>query len=108
MLYALTTQIGQRLKNKARKLADLTFIDLYGRIHRSLIQLTSLPEAMTHPDGMQIRVTRQELGKLVGCSREMAGRVLKMLEGDGYITVAGKTIVVLREPANSSANRFNQ
>ena len=108
MLYALTTQIGQRLKHTARKLADLTFIDLYGRIHRSLIQLTSLPEAMTHPDGMQIRVTRQELGKLVGCSREMAGRVLKMLEGDGYITVAGKTIVVLREPANSSANRFNQ
>ena len=57
---------------------------------------------MTHPDGMQIRVTRQELGKLVGCSREMAGRVLKMLEGDGYITVAGKTIVVLREPTGGS------
>jgi len=98
ILYALTTQIGQRLKNTTRKLADLTFIDVYGRIHRSLIQLTTLPEAMTHPDGMQIRFTRQELGKLVGCSREMAGRVLKMLEGDGYITVAGKTIVVLREP----------
>lgn len=57
---------------------------------------------MTHPDGIQIRVTRQELGKLVGCSREMAGRVLKMLEGDGYITVAGKTIVVLREPTGGS------
>jgi CRP/FNR family cyclic AMP-dependent transcriptional regulator len=57
---------------------------------------------MTHPDGMQIRVTRQELGKLVGCSREMAGRVLKMLEGDGYITVAGKTIVVLRAPTGGS------
>jgi len=63
---------------------------------------------MTHPDGMQIRVTRQELGKLVGCSREMVGRVLKMLEGDGYITVAVKTIVVLREPANSTANKINQ
>ena len=102
VLYALTTQIGQRLKNTTRKLADLTFIDVYGRIHRSLIQLTTLPEAMTHPDGMQIRVTRQELGKLVGCSREMAGRVQKMLEGDGYITVAGKTIVVLREPTGGS------
>ena len=108
VLYGLSTQIGQCLKNTTRKLADLTFIDVYGGIHRSLIQLTSLPKAMTHPDGMQIRVTRQELGKLVGCSRQMAGRVLKMLEGDGYITVAGKTIVVLREPANSSANRFNQ
>ena len=52
VLYALTTQIGQRLKNTTRKLADLTFIDVYGRIHRSLIQLTTLPEAMTHPDGM--------------------------------------------------------
>ena len=102
VLYALTSQIGQRLKNTTRKLADLTFIDVYGRIHRSLIQLTTLPEAMTHPDGMQVRVTRQELGKLVGCSREMAGRVLKMLTGDGYITVAGKTIVVLREPRNSA------
>lgn len=102
VLYALTTQMGQRLKNTTRKLADLTFIDLYGRIHRSLIQLTTLPEAMTHPDGMQIRVTRQELGRLVGYSREMAGRILKMLEGDGYITVAGKTIVVLREPTSGS------
>ena len=28
VLYALTTQIGQRLKNTTRKLADLTFIDV--------------------------------------------------------------------------------
>ena len=49
VLYALTAQIWQRLKNTTRKLADLTFIDVYGRIHRSLIQLTTLPEAMTPP-----------------------------------------------------------
>ena len=53
---------------------------------------------MTHPEGMQIRVTRQELGRLVGCSREMAGRVLKALQADGLIEASGKTIVVLREP----------
>jgi hypothetical protein len=34
----------------------------------------------------------------VGCSREMAGRVLKALRQDGLIEVSGKTIVVLREP----------
>jgi CRP/FNR family cyclic AMP-dependent transcriptional regulator len=49
---------------------------------------------MTHPDGMQIKVTRQELGRIVGCSREMAGRVLKTLEDDGLLTASGKTIVV--------------
>ena len=49
---------------------------------------------MTHPDGMQIRITRQEIGRIVGCSREMAGRVLKDLELEGLITAKGKTIVV--------------
>jgi CRP/FNR family cyclic AMP-dependent transcriptional regulator len=49
---------------------------------------------MTHPDGMQIKITRQELAKIVGCSREMAGRVLKTLEQDGLVSVAGKTMVV--------------
>jgi CRP/FNR family cyclic AMP-dependent transcriptional regulator len=49
---------------------------------------------MTHPDGMQIKITRQELGKIVGCSRERAGRVLKILEQDGLVSVAGKTMVV--------------
>jgi CRP/FNR family cyclic AMP-dependent transcriptional regulator len=43
---------------------------------------------------MQIRVTRQELSRNVGCSREMAGRVLKSLEEQGLISVKGKTIVV--------------
>jgi CRP/FNR family cyclic AMP-dependent transcriptional regulator len=49
---------------------------------------------MTHPDGMQIRITRQELGRIVGCSREMVGRVLKTLEEQDLITASGKTIVV--------------
>ena len=108
VLCALTTHIGQRQKNTIRKLAYLTFIYAYGGIHRLLIQLTTLPEAMTHPDGLQIRVTRQELGKLVGCSHEMTGRVLKMLEGDSLIIVAGKMIVILRELANSAASKINQ
>jgi CRP/FNR family cyclic AMP-dependent transcriptional regulator len=49
---------------------------------------------MTHPDGMQIKITRQEIGRIVNCSREMAGRVLKDLEDQGLIEVHGKTIVV--------------
>jgi CRP/FNR family cyclic AMP-dependent transcriptional regulator len=52
------------------------------------------PDAMTHPDGMQIKVTRQEIGRIVVCSREMVGRVLKELEAQGLISVSGKTMVV--------------
>jgi len=43
---------------------------------------------------MQIRITRQEIGRIVGCSREMVGRVLKTMEEQGLIYVKGKTIVV--------------
>ena len=61
---------------------------------RALLDLSREPDAMTHPDGMQIRVTRQELGRIVGCSREMVGRVLKSLEEQHLISVSGKTMVV--------------
>ena len=69
-------------------------MDVTGRVARALLDLSKEPDAMTHPDGMQIRITRQELGRIVGCSREMVGRVLKNMEEQGLIDVAGKTIVV--------------
>ncbi|MEC9133070.1 MAG: helix-turn-helix domain-containing protein, partial [Pseudomonadota bacterium] len=46
------------------------------------------------PHGMQIKITRQELGNIVGCSREMAGRVVRSLSREGLISVRGKTMVV--------------
>jgi CRP/FNR family cyclic AMP-dependent transcriptional regulator len=58
------------------------------------MDLCGEPDAMTHPEGMQIKVSRQELSRLVGCSREMAGRVLKVLEDQGLLRATGKTIVV--------------
>ena len=73
----------------------LAFVDVSGRVAQTLLDLCQEPDAMTHPEGMQIKITRQELGKIVGCSREMAGRVLKTLEQDGLVSVSGKTMVVL-------------
>ena len=94
VLYAIARQLGRRLRQTTRKLSDLAFVDVSGRIAHTLLDLCKEPDAMTHPDGMQIKITRQELGKIVGCSREMAGRVLKSLEADGLVSVSGKTMVV--------------
>ena len=95
ILFAIASQMANRLRRTTHKLRDLAFVDVSGRIAHSLMDLCSQPDAMTHPDGMQIRVTRQELGKIAGCSREMAGRVLKSLEQEGLVQVSGKTVVVL-------------
>jgi CRP/FNR family cyclic AMP-dependent transcriptional regulator len=94
ILYAVSRQLGSRLRLTTRKLSDLAFVDVSGRIAHTLLDLCKEPDAMTHPDGMQIKVTRQELGKIVGCSREMAGRVLKALAEEGLVSVSGKTMVV--------------
>lgn len=72
----------------------MAFLDVTGRVARCLLDLSKQPDALTHPDGMQIRVTRQEIGRIVGCSREMVGRVLKSLEEQGLIDVKGKTMVI--------------
>ncbi len=95
LLMRLTRQLAQRLQLTSRKVGDLAFLDVTGRIARALLDLCQQPDAMTHPEGMQIKITRQELGRIVGCSREMVGRVLKVLEEQGHVRVRGKTIVVL-------------
>ena len=94
ILFAIARQMSSRLRQTTAKLKDLAFVDVSGRVAHTLLDLSRQPDAMTHPDGMQIKVTRQELGKIVGCSREMAGRVLKSLEEEGLVAVAGKTMVV--------------
>lgn len=93
-LYGVGWQLSHRLRLTSRKVGHLAFLDVTGRIAGTLLDLCKQPDAMTHPDGMQIRVTRQELGRIVGCSREMAGRVMKNLEEAGLVSVKGKTIVV--------------
>jgi CRP/FNR family cyclic AMP-dependent transcriptional regulator len=94
LLFELATQLASRLERTNRKLGDLAFVDVTGRIAHAIMDLCNEPDAMTHPEGMQIKVSRQELSRLVGCSREMAGRVLKVLEEQGLLRAKGKTIVV--------------
>jgi CRP/FNR family cyclic AMP-dependent transcriptional regulator len=94
MLYAVGGQMAQRLRDTTRKVGDLAFFDVTGRVARCLLDLCKQPDAMTHPDGMQIKITRQEIGRIVGCSREMVGRVLKDLEERSVVHVKGKTMVV--------------
>ncbi len=94
MLYELASQLAERLGKTTQKVGDLAFLDVTGRVARTLLDLCTEPDAMTHPDGMQIKITRQEIGRIVGCSREMVGRVLKTLEDQGLVSVKGKTMVV--------------
>jgi len=94
IFYFLGKQMARRLRNTTQKVADLSFLDATGRIASALLNLSKDPSAITHPNGMQIKITRQDLGKITNCSREMVGRILKDMQNQGLIEVSGKTIVV--------------
>ncbi|MNM67722.1 CRP-like protein Clp [compost metagenome] len=94
LLYAIGSQISRRLLHTSRKASRLAFLDVTDRIIRTLHDLAKEPESMSHPQGTQLRVSRQEIARLVGCSREMAGRVLKKLQADGILHARGKTVVL--------------
>ena len=94
LLYSIGAQISQRLLDTSRKAGRLALLDVSDRIYRTLFDLAREPDALSHPQGTQLRVSRQELARLVGCSREMAGRVLKKLQEEGKLHARGKTVVV--------------
>lgn len=70
----------------------MAFLDITGSVARVLLDLSKEPDAMTHPSDMQIKITRQEIVGIMGFSSEMVVRVLKTLEGQGLVSVSGKTM----------------
>ncbi|QJC33812.1 cAMP-activated global transcriptional regulator CRP [Enterobacteriaceae endosymbiont of Donacia provostii] len=94
IIMKIASQIVSKLQITFKKISNLAFLDVTRRIFQTLLNLAKSPDAITHPDGMQIKITRQEIGKIVGCSRETVGRTLKILKNRNLIYAHGKTIVI--------------
>ena len=94
IMFAIGAQISKRLLETSRKASRLPHLDVANRILRTLHDLSREPDAIRHPDGMQLKVSRQELARITGCSREMAGRVLKQLQQKNLLTARGKTVIL--------------
>lgn len=95
IMYEIAGQLAARLRDTSQRLGDLAFLDVAGRLAHILLDLSKKPDATDHPRGKVVRISRQELARNAGCSREMAGRVLKKLEEDGLVVSQGRNIVVL-------------
>ena len=83
MAYAVMKGLVQRLRHADRKIESLALMDVYGRVARTLLEFSTLDT-----DGRAVirdKVSRQDLAKMVGASREMVSRVMKDLEERGFI-----------------------
>lgn len=94
MAFAILRGLVQRLRRADSKIETLALLDVYGRVARALIEISE-------PDGdvrvVRGRISRQDLAKMVGASREMVSRVMKDFEQRGLVVERGDGNSVLRE-----------
>lgn len=81
----------QRLREADRKIENLALLDVYGRVGKLLLEFSELRE------GQRVvtrKLTKQDIAKMVGASREMVSRVMKDLENQGYFRTEGSTLII--------------
>ncbi len=95
---ALLKLLAQRLHHMASRAAGIALLDTTSRV---LAQLKELGEKVNTPVGYWRRyeLTNQvEFAEIVGTSREMVSRALKLLEKNGEIRREGKLILIPEDP----------
>lgn len=83
-----------RLREANRRIESLALMDVYGRVAKLLLDLSA------EEDGIRVirrKMTKQDMAKIVGASREMVSRVMKDLEHQGYISVEKGRIVLAKD-----------
>lgn len=99
MAYAVMKGLVQRLRQADRKIESLALMDVYGRVARALLEFSS--EDSEGNAVIRDKVSRQDLAKMVGASREMVSRVMKDLEERGFIETRLDGSVLVKERLNS-------
>ncbi len=93
----LITVLCKRLRQTSEHLEDTMFFEAPSRLARSLLRPA---EAFGKPDGagtrLDIKLSQQQLGNLVGVSRESANKQLGEWQRGGLIDIAGG-IITLRD-----------
>ena len=86
MGYAILRGLVQRLRYADRKIESLALLDAYGRVAMALLESAAESPPCEQGHGVIAgRVSRQDIAKRVGASREMVSRVMKDLEERGFI-----------------------
>ena len=92
---AVLKGLVQRLRSADRKIESLALMNVYGRVANVLLD-SAVPTA----DNIRIirdKISRQDIAKMVGASREMVSRVMKDFEEQGFIETRGDGSLLVTE-----------
>ncbi len=92
---AVMRGLVQRLRSADRKIESLALMNVYGRVANVL-----LDSAIPNIDGLRVikdKISRQDIAKMVGASREMVSRVMKDFEEQGFIETREDGSLIVKE-----------
>ncbi len=99
MAYAVMRGLVQRLRQADRKIESLALMDVYGRVARALLEFGA--EVGDGELLIREKISRQDIAKMVGASREMVSRVMKDLEERGFIQTQDDGTILVKERLSS-------
>lgn len=85
----------QRLRKADEKISSLALMDVYGRVAQALVGFSE--DAGEQRLVIRDKITRQDIAKMVGASREMVSRVMRDFEEQGFIKTNEDGTVELTE-----------
>jgi CRP/FNR family transcriptional regulator, cyclic AMP receptor protein len=91
----LAGQIAARLRSVNRRMAEMPRLHAKDRVWVVVAELAERAAGPRDAGGVQLRVRREDLGKLAACSREAAGLALQELAAEGRLRLSGQSIFVL-------------
>jgi CRP-like cAMP-binding protein len=98
MSFAIMRGLALRLRRADRKIESLALMDVYGRVARALMELT---DVMQEERVIRNKLSRQDLAKMVGASREMVSRVMKDFEQQGFVVEREDGSTLIRDHLDS-------
>ena len=99
LVEAYLRMLGKLIRRLQDRTEDLVFLDLHGRVAKLLLSFAEDAEAGPEGTLLDLKVTQGELAAMVAGSRPTVNQILKTFEGRGYLTIAGRQIVVKNEAA---------
>ena len=96
----------RRLRRTTEQLEDVMFLDLPGRLAKTLLQLAE--EAGLSALGRKIALTQRDLGHMIGMSRESTNKQLRIWQKYNWIRIErGGIVVVSPEALATIASRVD-
>lgn len=81
----------KRLREADRKIGSLALMDVYGRVARLLLEMS---ETINGERVITKKLSKQDIAKMIGASREMVSRVMKDLRTGGFMEVKEGKLVL--------------